>query len=111
PRAARARGPFAHWSGKHWGRPTLGLASSLARIAILHAPRRAGWHRNPCEEPATREESQRRSPRRGPADSAAGARRLALVLAARLLHGGLHLLEGAYLDLADPLARDAELGG
>src|SRR5262245_21942612 len=58
-----------------------------------------------------REESQRRSPRRGAAVSGAGAGRLALVLAGRLLHGGLHLLEGAYLDLADPLARDAELGG
>src|SRR5262245_4397968 len=41
---------------------------------------------------------------------ACGAGGLALVLARRLLHGSLYLLEGAHLDLADALARDAELG-
>ena len=34
-----------------------------------------------------------------------------LVLAGRLLHGRLDLLEGAHLDLADALAADAELRG
>src|SRR5262245_58573208 len=90
--------------------------AGLATAEVATIPRRSqidgllGLLALPTRKPALPPAFPSLNPLPASRASAHGLQRPGLLLGDRALDRGLHLLEGADLDLADALARDAELG-